>query len=394
MANVICRGGFAPNFSINTHLLLFISGNGIPPQDNPLKFYTLLAPQNVITTNKGEETVITISSLESHSIIASFRKSYTQSNSFSTSAEISGGYGPISASLSIDFGLEATSESETGGSEETGMEKSIQGKYTIKGKNGMYFVLAEMKLVVYKVQEKLEHIIIPTGIAIVVQDKRESVLRDGRLFDDSLAALPRNMGIKYYTLEQLVESVKTESIETYTGPLRFPKDGVFYKIKNRNQPFTWLKRWYNHVTGCGKWDDVYSGYISKKPDNDRSDELWKFERHDGHFLIINKRYPDRRLVEYPLKKGQTMGTYAERDDQLHAGTDGGRIDRKELFDVFILGEGNQVKLKVVDTGRWLSMWGEWTVPKDWYSMRSHYLCGFDANPENDDNIWILEPENA
>jgi len=148
-----------------------ISGNGIPPQDNPAKFYTLL-PQGVITPGKGGTTEVTITSRDSHSVMASFRKSYTQSNSFSTSAEISGGYGPISASLSIDFGLEATSESETESSKETEMEKSIQGKYTIKGKNGIFFVLAEMQLVVYRVQEKLEHIIVPTGLTIVVQSKK------------------------------------------------------------------------------------------------------------------------------------------------------------------------------------------------------------------------------
>merc|ERR1711915_508403 len=104
-----------------------------------------------------------------------------------------------------------------------------------------------------------EYIKVPTGITIAsVLDKQNIVLQD-LIYDRSVNSFAKLLNLKHKYSEQEIRDRVPEDLIPEVNAQRFPKTDVYYRLKNKVQPFTWLKYWKGMVFGCGPWNEITPG---------------------------------------------------------------------------------------------------------------------------------------
>jgi len=351
-------------------------------KENPVKYYTVLGTPGIQFGTDDETQTIVVTREEVTSSVRELHSETESSNQITTSAEISAVYGGFSASASVGYTHDTRSLDTTSETREERIKNSVEKTYKLKGSDKVFATLVEMDMFVFKVGKRREYIKLPTGITIAsVLDKQN--LQD-KIYDKTVNSFAKRLNLKMYSEKEIRDRVSEDLIPEVNAQ-RFPKTGVYYRLKNKVQPFTWLKYWKSMVVGCAPWSEIYSGKVSAQvPDSNRDDELWKFEKYGKRYVIYSKRYYTSRLRDTELQRPS--------EEQRFPALYGGKIGRDQLVSVKVVDEAkNMVKIKLVQSKRWLSMWKEWEKPEPWHKLDVHKTCGFEKNPRKDENIWILEP---
>jgi len=366
-------------------LIQFQSVSSKRSKENPVKYYTVLRGPPIQFGTDEETQKIVVTREEATSSVRELHTETESSNQITTSAEISAVYGGFSASVSAGFTHDTRSLNASSETWEKRIINSVENTYNLKGAGKVFATLVEMDMYVFKVGKRKEYIKVPTGITIAsVLDKQNIVLQD-LIYDRSVNSFAKLLNLKHKYSEQEIRDIVPEDLIPEVNAQRFPKTDVYYRLKNKVQPFTWLKYWKGMIVGCAPWSEIYSGKVSAKvPPKNRDDELWKFEKYGKRFVIYSKRYYTYRLGETEFRK--------PNEEQRYPGLHGGKIGRDQQVSVKVVDEAkNMVKIKMVQSKRWLSMWKEWKKPEPWHNLNVHLTCGFEKNPSKDENIWILEP---